>query len=334
MRQTVRMDIAMIGLGKMGANMAERLLRGGHRVVAFDRSPEAVAASVDKGATGVSSLEELAAALPTPRIVWIMVPAGAPTQSTIDSLGTILSSGDIVIDGGNSNYKQTQARATQLAEKGITLLDSGTSGGVWGLANGYCLMIGGAKAAYDHCEPIFITLAPPDGQFHVDDKPGAGHFVKMVHNGIEYAMMQAYGEGLEIIEKSPFTVDQTKLTHVWGQGSVVRSWLLELLADFLVKDPGLSSLTAYVDDSGEGRWTVDAAVEFGAPAYAITAALYARFASRDANAYGLRVLSALRNSFGGHAMKAVSIQPTSSTASLASTSSIASASLSSTAPNA
>jgi 6-phosphogluconate dehydrogenase len=232
-----------------------------------------------------------------------MVPAGGPTQSTVDALAGLLGKGDIVIDGGNSNYKQTQARCLQLAEKGIDLLDSGTSGGVWGLANGYCLMIGGATAAYDVCKPIFTTLAPPDGEFHVDSQSGAGHFVKMVHNGIEYAMMQSYGEGLEIIEKSPFNVDQTKLTAVWGQGSVVRSWLLELLADFLVHDPNLDSLKAYVDDSGEGRWTVDAAVEFGAPAYAITAALYARFASRDDNAYGLRVLSALRNSFGGHAVK-------------------------------
>jgi 6-phosphogluconate dehydrogenase len=299
----VGMELAMIGLGKMGANMTERLLLDGHSVVAFDRSPDAVAASVAKGAKGAESLAGMVAKLSAPRVVWVMVPAGGPTQSTVDALADLLSPGDIVIDGGNSNYKHTQARSEQLAAKNITLLDAGTSGGVWGLANGYCLMIGGPKAAYDHCHPIFKSLAPENGELHVDDKSGAGHFTKMVHNGIEYAMMQAYGEGLEIIEKSPFTVDQAKLTDVWNHGSVVRSWLLELLAGFLEKDPELSTLQGYVDDSGEGRWTVDAAVEYGAPAYTIASSLFARFGSRETNAYGLRVLSALRNSFGGHAVK-------------------------------
>ena len=293
----------MVGLGKMGANMTERLLGGGHRVVAYDRSADAVAASVAKGAVGADSLDAVVAALPAQKIVWIMVPAGTPTQSTVDSLGDLLGPGDIVIDGGNSNYKQTQARSIQLAARGITLLDSGTSGGIWGLANGYCLMIGGPKEAYDTCKPIFTTLAPENGELHVDDQSGSGHFVKMIHNGIEYSMMQAYGEGLEIIEKSPFNVDQAKLTDVWNHGSVVRSWLLELLASALVTDPGLDSLEAFVDDSGEGRWTVDAAVEFGAPAYTIAASLFARFGSREENAYGLRVLAALRNAFGGHAVK-------------------------------
>lgn len=298
-------ELGLVGLGKMGANMAERLVRGGHRVVAFDRSPEAVAASVARGSVGATTLAELVASLNPagPRVVWVMVPAGGPTQATIDELATLLSSGDIVIDGGNSNYKQTQARAAALEEKGITLLDAGTSGGVWGLANGYCLMIGGATAGYDHCRSIFETLAPPNGQLHVDSVSGAGHFTKMVHNGIEYAMMQSYGEGLEIIEKSPFNVDQAALTAVWNNGSVVRSWLLELLADFLVNDPELDTLKAYVEDSGEGRWTVDAAVEFGAPAYTIASSLFARFASRETDAYGLKVLSALRASFGGHAVK-------------------------------
>jgi 6-phosphogluconate dehydrogenase len=299
------MDIAMVGLGKMGANMTERLLLGGHRVVAYDRSAEAVAASVAKGASGAESLEAAVAALPSPRIVWIMVPAGGPTQSTVDSLRDLLDAGDIVIDGGNSNYKETQARSIQLAAKGITLLDAGTSGGIWGLANGYCLMIGGPKAAYEACRPIFTTLAPENGEMHVDDQSGSGHFVKMVHNGIEYSMMQAYGEGLGIIEKSPFDVDQAKLTDVWNHGSVVRSWLLELLASALVTDPGLESIKAFVDDSGEGRWTVDAAVEFGVPAYTIASSLFARFGSRDENAYGLRVLAALRNAFGGHAVKTI-----------------------------
>jgi 6-phosphogluconate dehydrogenase len=302
-----RMDIGLIGLGKMGANMAERLVRGGHRVVAFDRSPEAVAASVARGSEGAASLEDLVAKLGAPgsgpRIAWVMVPAGDPTQMTIDALAALMVPGDIVIDGGNSNYKQTQARAAALEAKQITMLDAGTSGGIWGLENGYCLMIGGPTSGYDHCKPIFTTLAPENGELHVDSKAGAGHFTKMVHNGIEYAMMQSYGEGLEIIEKSPFDVDQAKLTAVWNNGSVVRSWLLELLADFLAKDPELSTLKAYVDDSGEGRWTVDAAVEFGAPAYTIASALFARFGSRETDAYGLKVLSALRVSFGGHPVK-------------------------------
>jgi 6-phosphogluconate dehydrogenase len=300
------MRLAMIGLGKMGANMTERLLLGGHEVVAYDRSAEVVAVSVGKGAVGVASLEEMvdASGPAGSRVVWIMVPAGAPTQSTVDSLAALLSAGDIVIDGGNSRYTETQARAAQLGASGITMLDSGTSGGVWGLANGYCLMIGGPTAAYEKCTPIFTTLAPPTGGLiHVDEQHGSGHFVKMVHNGIEYAMMQSYAEGFEIIEKSPFTVDQAALAESWMHGSVVRSWLLELLAASLAKDPHLSELKGYVEDSGEGRWTVDAAVEFGAPAYVIAASLFARFASREEDAYGLRMLSAMRNSFGGHAVK-------------------------------
>ncbi len=300
------MRIAMIGLGKMGANMTERLLTGGHEVVAFDRSPEAVAASAAKGAIGAASLDEMVAASGEvgQRVVWIMVPAGAPTQSTVDALGGMLGAGDIVIDGGNSKYLDTQVRAAQLAEHGITMLDSGTSGGVWGLANGYCLMIGGPGDAYRRCEPVFKTLAPSTGGLiHVDEAHGSGHFVKMVHNGIEYAMMQSYAEGFEIIEKSPFNVDQAALAEAWMHGSVVRSWLLELLAEYLAKDPELAGLKAYVEDSGEGRWTVDAAVQFGAPAPVIAASLFARFASRDDNAYGLRMLSAMRNSFGGHAVK-------------------------------
>jgi 6-phosphogluconate dehydrogenase len=226
-----------------------------------------------------------------------------PTQASVDVLADLLSEGDVVIDGGNSNWKDTQQRYHQLQTCGITLVDCGVSGGIWGLQNGYCLMIGGPATAFQLCEPIYAALAPAGGYVHVSDQTGAGHFVKMVHNGIEYAMMQAYAEGFEILEKSPFQVDHAKLAAVWNNGSVVRSWLLELLADYLTKDPGLDGLEAYVDDSGEGRWTVDAAVEFGAPAYAIAASLFARFASREENAYGLRVLAALRRGFGGHAVK-------------------------------
>ena len=253
----------------------------------------------------MASLQELVAAAGAPgrRVVWVMVPSGAPTQATIDALGALLGPGDIVIDGGNSKYKDTQLRHLQLAAAGITLLDCGTSGGIWGLANGYCLMIGGPTEAYARCEPIFTTLAPAGGLIHVDEKSGSGHFVKMVHNGMEYAMMQSYAEGFEIIDKSPFQVDQAALAEAWMHGSVVRSWLLELLAGYLAADPQLTELKAYVDDSGEGRWTLDAAVEFGAPAPAIAAALFARFASREDNAYGLRMLSAMRNAFGGHAVK-------------------------------
>ena len=299
------MQLAMIGLGKMGANMTARLLGGGHQVVVYDRSSDAVAASVANGAVGGSSLDDVVAKVGAAgtRVVWIMVPSGAPTQSTIDALAALLAPGDVIIDGGNSNYKDSIARHDALAVKGIHFLDCGMSGGVWGLANGYCLMVGGPTEAATRCEPIFTTLAPKDGYLHVDAKPGAGHFTKMVHNGIEYSMMAAYGEGLEIIEKSPFDVDQAKLTAVWGQGSVVRSWLLELLAGYLAEHQGLEDLEAFVEDSGEGRWTVDAAVEFGAPAYTIAASLFARFASRENDAYGLRVVAALRNAFGGHAVK-------------------------------
>jgi 6-phosphogluconate dehydrogenase len=299
------MRIAMIGLGKMGANMTERLLGGGHEVVAYDRNPEAVAAATAKGAVGVDSLEQLVAESGEAgsRAVWVMVPAGAPTQSTLDALAGLLAAGDVVVDGGNSRWKDTQSRAAVLAERGIVLIDAGTSGGVWGLRNGYCLMVGGPAVGYARLEPALRTLAPVDGLIHVDEQPGAGHFVKMVHNGIEYAMMAAYAEGFEIMEKSPFAIDQAKVADVWGHGSVVRSWLLELLAGALAENPELEGIKGYVEDSGEGRWTVDAAVEFGAPAYTIASSLFARFASREDDAYGLKMLSVMRNAFGGHAVK-------------------------------
>ncbi len=299
------MRIAMIGLGKMGANMTLRLLRGGHEVVVYDRNAAAVETLSAAGAVGCGSIEELVTASGEAgsRAVWVMVPSGAPTQSTIDALGTLLAAGDVVVDGGNSRWKDTRDRAAALAERGILLLDAGTSGGIWGLDNGYCLMVGGPKPAWDRLEPALRTLAPEGGLIHVDEQSGAGHFVKMVHNGIEYAMMQAYAEGFEIMEKSPFAVDQAKVADVWGHGSVVRSWLLELLAGALAQNPDLDGIKGYVEDSGEGRWTVDAAVEFGAPAYTIASSLFARFASREEDAYGLRMLSVMRNAFGGHAVK-------------------------------
>ena len=295
----------MVGLGRMGANMTRRLMRGGHEVVVHDRSTDAVAAAVADGAIGCGSLAELVGRLGDPgqRAVWVMVPAGAPTAETLDALGGLLTAGDVVVDGGNSRWKDTQARAEALAGRGNVMVDAGTSGGGWGLQNGYCLMVGGARAGWDRIEPALRTLAPEGGLVHVDERPGAGHFVKMVHNGIEYAMMQAYAEGFEIMEKSPFAIDHATVADVWGHGSVVRSWLLELLAGALAANPELEGIRGYVDDSGEGRWSVDAAVEFGAPAYTIAASLFARFASREDDAFGLKMLAVMRNAFGGHAVR-------------------------------
>ena len=299
------MQIGMVGLGRMGGNMAERLIRDGHEVVAFDPNADAVAALVEKGARGAASLGELAGLLNTPRTVWVMVPAGRITDDTVAALRDLLSAGDTLIDGGNSNYKESQRRAASVAEKGVDFLDSGTSGGIWGLDNGYCLTIGGSRKAYERNRPIFKTLAPPesDGQLYVGPS-GAGHYVKMVHNGIEYGLMQAYAEGFELLEaKEEFGLDLHAIAENWRYGSVVRSWLLDLTADALEEDPELENLTSYVDDSGEGRWTVDASIELAVPAPVITAALQARFRSRQENPLGGRVLAAMRNQFGGHAVK-------------------------------
>ncbi|PKB65949.1 MAG: 6-phosphogluconate dehydrogenase (decarboxylating) [SAR202 cluster bacterium Io17-Chloro-G4] len=300
------MEIGMIGLGRMGGNMAQRLLQGGHTVITYDRSSEAVTASQNLGAVGASSLEDLVGRLSQPRAVWIMVPDGAPTENTIDSLIPLLSSGDTVLDGGNANYKDSMRRAEKLASNGIDFMDVGTSGGIWGLAEGYALMIGGKKEVYERLEPIFQTLAPAKdkGLSHVGPA-GAGHFVKMVHNGIEYAMMQAYAEGFEIMAaKEEFGFDLPKIAQTWRHGSVVRSWLLDLAADALAEEPGLESLQAYVGDSGEGRWTVQESVELAVPAPVITLALQARFRSRQDQPFGAKLLAALRNQFGGHAVKA------------------------------
>ncbi|HEY8284217.1 MAG TPA: decarboxylating 6-phosphogluconate dehydrogenase [Chloroflexota bacterium] len=298
------MQIAMIGLGRMGGNMVTRLVQGGHQVVAYDRSPEAVQTAVDHGATGANSLKDLVSKLQAPRAVWVMVPAGGPTEDTIKELAGLLSSGDTIIDGGNSNWHDSMRRAAELAPKGLRFVDAGTSGGVWGLQVGYCLMAGGSDEAIAHVSPALITLAPEDGFKHCGPA-GSGHFVKMVHNGIEYGMMQAYAEGFDIMKSSKLfpNLDLPGIADLWGHGSVVRSWLLELAADALKKDPGLDSLEPYVEDSGEGRWTVLAAMDGDVPAPVITLSLFERFRSRQANSFTDRMLAALRNEFGGHAVK-------------------------------
>ncbi|HKW45194.1 MAG TPA: decarboxylating 6-phosphogluconate dehydrogenase [Candidatus Eremiobacteraceae bacterium] len=298
------MQIGMVGLGRMGANMVQRLLDGGHAVSAFDRSADAVKQSAAAGATGCDSLAALVQSLAAPRAVWVMVPSGAPTRDTIASLGESLQRGDIVIDGGNSYWKDGQAQAKDLAAKGIALIDAGTSGGIWGLKAGYCLMVGGDAAACKRMEPVFLTLAPKDGYLYVGEA-GAGHFVKMVHNGIEYAMLQAYGEGFEIIKASEFGagLDFGKISHLWNQGSVIRSWLLELAELAFKADPGLEKIAGYVDDTGEGRWTVQDSIDLAVPAPTIALSLMMRFRSRQPDSFSAKVIAALRNEFGGHAVK-------------------------------
>jgi 6-phosphogluconate dehydrogenase len=299
------MEIAMIGLGKMGANMTERLLRGGHRVVAYDRNPEALERVVAKGATGVGSLEELPEALSPPRAVWLMVPSGAPVDDTLDALAKQLDPGDTVIDGGNSNYKESQRRAADAAEAGLHFIDVGTSGGVWGLTEGYSLMVGGDGEAVERLRPVFETLAPAadEGWGHVGPS-GAGHFVKMIHNGIEYGMMQAYAEGFSVLKhKEELGLDLHQVAEIWRHGSVVRSWLLDLTANALSEDQTLESIAPHVADSGEGRWTVSEAIDLDVPAPVMTLALILRLRSRDDESYADRLLSAMRNQFGGHAVK-------------------------------
>lgn len=296
------MQIAMIGLGKMGLNMVLRLLGGGHVVVAMDRDPAKVAEAVTAGAIGASNLAEVVAALKAPRAVWVMVPAGEITRSVIDELAGLLSKGDVIIDGGNSNWKDSQSRGQALAAKGLGFMDAGTSGGVWGLANGYCLMVGASPETFAVVEPALATLAPPDGYRRVGDV-GAGHYAKMIHNGIEYGMMQAYAEGFEILKTSPFGFDLASLAALWGKGSVVRSWLLELAAAGLRADSNLSGIKGFVPDSGEGRWTVQAAIDQDVPAPVLTLSLQMRFRSRQEESFGAKVLAMLRNQFGGHAVK-------------------------------
>jgi 6-phosphogluconate dehydrogenase len=295
------MRLGMIGLGKMGANMTTRLLRGGHQVVAFDFNADAVKASQAEGALGAASLEDLVSKLSPPRIAWMMVPSGAPTEQTLDGLLRLMQAGDVIIDGGNSNWKDSLRRAERCKAKSVAFLDAGTSGGIWGLENGYCLMVGGDPQAVRTCEPIFTTLAPKDGYAHVGPV-GAGHFSKMVHNGIEYGLLQSYGEGFEVLEKSQFKYDLHQLAKLWLHGSVVRSWLLELLERALRDDPTLRDVKGYVVDSGEGRWTVEAAIDEDVPAPVITLSLLARFASRQDESFSAKIIAALRNQFGGHAV--------------------------------
>jgi 6-phosphogluconate dehydrogenase len=296
------MQIGFVGLGRMGGNMVTRLLRADHQVVAYDRADAARAAVEKAGARAAGSLDALVAALAPPRAVWVMVPAGAPTESTIHELTSKLAAGDVVIDGGNTRWTDDVRRAEALQPRGIHYVDAGTSGGIWGLENGYCLMVGGEKDVVARLAPIFTTLAPPDGFLHTGGV-GSGHYVKMIHNGIEYALMQAYAEGFELMSESEYGLDLPRIAHLWNQGSVVRSWLLELTADALAANPTLANLKPYVEDSGEGRWTVEDAIAKAVPAPTITAALYERFRSRRDNSFADRLLAALRNAFGGHAVR-------------------------------
>jgi len=299
------MQLAMIGLGKMGANMTERLIQGGHRLVVYDRNADAVEQAAAKGAKGVDSLAELVDELSAPRTIWLMVPAGAPVDQTVDSLAELLDEGDTVVDGGNSYYKDTMRRATQAAAAGLHLVDVGTSGGVWGLSEGYSMMVGGADEAVERLRPVLETLAPAAdrGWGHVGPS-GAGHFVKMVHNGIEYGLMQAYAEGFSLMKhKEELGLDLHQVSEIWRHGSVVRSWLLDLISRALADDQTLESIAPHVSDSGEGRWTAFEAIEQDVPAPVMTLSLIQRLRSRDDESYADRLLSAMRNQFGGHAVK-------------------------------
>ncbi len=296
------MEIGFVGLGRMGLNMVRRLVPKGHQVVGFDFNKDAVAEVVKAGGAGAASLQDLVQRLEAPRTIWVMVPADAPTEETLQHLADYCQPGDIVIDGGNSNFKDSIRRAEMLRDRGIQFLDAGTSGGIWGLTEGYCLMVGGEDAAVAAVKPVFLDLAPADGFAHVGPS-GAGHYAKMVHNGIEYGMMQSYAEGFEILEKSRYDYDLRQLADLWNHGSVVRSWLLELAARAFAADPHLGDLAPYVEDSGEGRWTVQEAIDLRVPAPVITMALQTRFRSRQPDSFTAKILAALRNQFGGHAVK-------------------------------
>jgi 6-phosphogluconate dehydrogenase len=299
------MNIGMVGLGKMGLNMSTRLIKGGHHVVAFDLTEDAIAEAESAGAKGVHSLQEMVEALSPPRAIWVMVPAGAPVEKTLTALGKLMESGDVIIDGGNSNYKNSLRLGDLLEKDGIALVDVGTSGGIWGISEGYSMMVGGSKEAVEQVRPALETLAPtPKTGWGYVGPRGAGHFVKMVHNGIEYGMMRAYGEGFEILEtKDEFDIDLHQVAEIWRYGSVIRSWLLDLTADALADDAKLASIEDWVDDSGEGRWTVFEAIQENVPAPVITLALQMRLVSRQSESFASKVVAALRREFGGHKVK-------------------------------
>lgn len=296
------MEIGFIGLGKMGMNMVTRLRQGHHRVIAFDREQDLVQQAEDTGAIGASSLQDLVSKLAKPAAIWVMVPSGAPTEDTIQTLAGLLKPDDVIIDGGNTKFHDDVRRAEALKQKRIHYVDAGTSGGIWGLQVGYCLMIGGEAAIVNRLEPVFATLAPKDGWAHVGAH-GAGHYVKMVHNGIEYSMMQGYAEGFELMSKSDYQLDLAKVANLWMQGSVVRSWLLELAAGALKEDPHLDNLTGYVQDSGEGRWMLMDAIDKDVPVPTLSTALFTRFRSRQKESFSEKLLAALRKAFGGHGVR-------------------------------
>ena len=296
------MQLAMIGLGRMGSGMTVRLLQGGHQVVVFDRSVDAIGALAGKGATPASSLEDLGQKLKAPRIFWLMIPAGPPVDDTIQRLSGVLSPGDVIVDGGNSNYKDSMRRAETLRSQQVEFLDCGVSGGIWGLKVGFNLMVGGNEAVFKQVEPIFQTLAPADGYAYVGAS-GAGHYSKMVHNGIEYSLLQSYAEGFEILKAAPFGFDLIQLARLWNRGSVIRSWLLELAEAAFERDPELAHIKGYVEDSGEGRWTLEEALAHSVPAPALAMSLFMRYRSRQDDSFSAKVLAALRNEFGGHPVR-------------------------------
>ena len=296
------MKLGFVGLGKMGGSMVRRLLADGHEVVAWARGPEAIQEAVSYGAVGATSLQDIVPRLSPPRVVWLMIPAGDPVESSVAALRPLLAAGDVIVDGGNSRFSDSARRAAELAKSGIGFLDAGTSGGIWGRVNGYCLMVGGTPEHFRTVEPAFRTLAPPDGYAHVG-AAGSGHFVKMVHNAVEYAMLQGYGEGFEMLQASGYDLDLLKISRLWTHASVVRSWLLDLLVLALEKDPQLAAIKGYVQDSGEGRWTLHEAIERAVPMPALAAALFSRFTSRQTESFSAKVIAALRNQFGGHAVE-------------------------------
>jgi 6-phosphogluconate dehydrogenase len=296
------MKLGFVGLGKMGANMVQRLLEGGHEIVAYARGEDSIREAEARGAAGARSLEELVGKLSPPRVVWLMIPAGKPVEESMATLSGLLSRGDIVVDGGNSRFSDSARHAAELSGRGIGFLDSGTSGGVWGLKNGYCLMVGGEQRDFEIVESALKTLAPPDGYARMGPA-GSGHYVKMVHNAIEYSMLQGYGEGFEMLQASGYDLDLGKVARLWTHSSVVRSWLLDLLVLALEADPKLAGIRGYVEDSGEGRWTLHEAIERSVPVPTLADALFARFSSRQAESFSAKVIAALRNQFGGHAVK-------------------------------